>query len=398
MAKRIYLDYASTTPIDPKVFRTLLPFLKDNFGNPSSVHYFGQKAQVAIDIAREKIAKFLGCSSEEIVFTGSATEANNLIIKGLTSYFLPQTSNFRPHIITSQIEHKAVLEPCKALGKKGVEITYLPVNDQGLIQISRLAKKIKENTVLVSTMYANNEIGVIQPIVEIGKLLKNINRIKEKSKVQKTYFHTDAVQAINWLDCKVERLGVDLLTLSGHKIYGPKGIGALYIKKGTPIEAQIRGGGQEQGLRSGTENVSAIVGLGAAIAKVKSQKSKVKSIRRLRNKLIKETLRNIPDVKLNTPLQNSLPNIVNFSFKGAEGEAIVIALDQEGICVSTGSACAAKSLEPSHVLLALGLSEEEAHTSVRFSLGRYTTEKEINYVLKVLPEVIAKLRKISGYL
>ena len=398
MAKRIYLDYASTTPIDPKVFRTLLPFLKDNFGNPSSVHYFGQKAQVAIDIAREKIAKFLGCSSEEIVFTGSATEANNLVIKGLTSYFLPQTSNFRPHIITSQIEHKAVLEPCKALGKKGVEITYLPVNDQGLIQISRLAKKIKENTVLVSTMYANNEIGVIQPIVEIGKLLKNINRIKEKSKVQKTYFHTDAVQAINWLDCKVERLGVDLLTLSGHKIYGPKGIGALYIKKGTPIEAQIRGGGQEQGLRSGTENVSAIVGLGAAIAKVKSQKSKVKSIRRLRNKLIKETLRNIPDVKLNTPLQNSLPNIVNFSFKGAEGEAIVIALDQEGICVSTGSACAAKSLEPSHVLLALGLSEEEAHTSVRFSLGRYTTEKEINYVLKVLPEVIAKLRKISGYL
>ncbi len=398
MAKRIYLDYASTTPIDPKVFRTLLPFLKDNFGNPSSVHYFGQKAQVAIDIAREKIAKFLGCSSEEIVFTGSATEANNLIIKGLTSYFLPQTSNFRPHIITSQIEHKAVLEPCKALGEKGVEITYLPVNDQGLIQISRLAKKIKENTVLVSTMYANNEIGVIQPIVEIGKLLKNINRIKEKSKVQKTYFHTDAVQAINWLDCKVERLGVDLLTLSGHKIYGPKGIGALYIKKGTPIEAQIRGGGQEQGLRSGTENVSAIVGLGAAIAKVKSQKSKVKSIRRLRNKLIKETLRNIPDVKLNTPLQNSLPNIVNFSFKGAEGEAIVIALDQEGICVSTGSACAAKSLEPSHVLLALGLSEEEAHTSVRFSLGRYTTEKEINYVLKVLPEVIAKLRKISGYL
>jgi len=398
MAKRIYLDYASTTPIDPKVFRTLLPFLKDNFGNPSSVHYFGQKAQVAMDIAREKIAKFLGCSSEEIVFTGSATEANNLIIKGLTSYFLPQTSNFRPHIITSQIEHKAVLEPCKALGEKGVEITYLPVNDQGLIQISRLAKKIKENTVLVSTMYANNEIGVIQPIVEIGKLLKNINRIKEKSKVQKTYFHTDAVQAINWLDCKVERLGVDLLTLSGHKIYGPKGIGALYIKKGTPIEAQIRGGGQEQGLRSGTENVSAIVGLGAAIAKVKSQKSKVKSIRRLRNKLIKETLRNIPDVKLNTPLQNSLPNIVNFSFKGAEGEAIVIALDQEGICVSTGSACAAKSLEPSHVLLALGLSEEEAHTSVRFSLGRYTTEKEINYVLKVLPEVIAKLRKISGYL
>jgi cysteine desulfurase len=397
MGKRIYLDYASTTPIDPKVLRSILPYLKNNFGNPSSVHYFGQKARTAIDLAREKVAKFLGCSSEEVIFTGSATEANNLAIKGLTSHFLLQTSNFKPHIITTQIEHKSVLETCKNLERKGAEVTYLPVDDQGLISVSHLAKKIKENTILVSIMYANNEIGAIQPVVEIGKLLKNINKIKEKSKIQKTYFHTDAVQTINWLDCKVERLGVDFLTLSGHKIYGPKGIGALYIKKGTPIEPQITGGGQEEGLRSGTENVAGIVGLGKAIDEVGSMKYKVRRVKRLKNKLIKGILQNIPDVKLNGSLENSLPNIANFSFKGAEGEAIVIALDQEGICVSTGSACAAKSLEPSHVLLALGLTEEEAHTSVRFSLGKYTTAREINYVLKILPGVVERLRKISGY-
>ena len=301
------------------------------------------------------------------------------------------------HIITSQIEHKAVLETCQDLAKKGIEVTYLPVNDQGLISVSNLAKKIKENTVLVSIMYANNETGSIQPIAEIGKLLKNINRIKEKSKVPKTYFHTDAVQAVNYLDCHIERLGVDLLTLSGHKIYGPKGVGALYIKKGTPIKAQISGGGQEQGLRSGTENIAGIVGLGAAIEEVKSKKSKVKKIKRLRNKLVKEILRTIPDVRVNGLSENCLPNIANFSFKGAEGEAIVVALDQKGICVSTGSACAAKSLEASHVLLALGLNEEEAHSSVRFSLGRKTTQKEIKTALENLSKVIEKLRKISGY-
>ena len=283
------------------------------------------------------------------------------------------------------------------MAEKGIEVTYLPVNDQGLISVSNLAKKIKENTVLVSIMYANNETGSIQPIAEIGKLLKNINRIKEKSKVPKTYFHTDAVQAINYLDCHVERLGIDLLTLSGHKIYGPKGVGALYIKKGTPIKAQISGGGQEQGLRSGTENIAGIVGLGAAIEEVRSKKSKIKKIKRLRNKLVKEILRTIPDVRVNGFSENCLPNIANFSFKGAEGEAIVVALDQKGICVSTGSACAAKSLEASHVLLALGLNEEEAHSSVRFSLGRKTTQKEIKTALENLSKVIEKLRKISGY-
>ena len=396
MQKRIYLDYAATTPIAPRVLRAMLPFLKENFGNPSSIHYFGQKAQTAIDEAREKVAKFLSCTPEGIIFTGSATEANNLAIRGVTEA-VNQNIKKPLHIITSQIEHKAVLETCKDLEKKGTEVTYLPVDNQGIIKISDLAKKIKENTVLVSIMYANNEIGSVQPIVEIGKLLKNINRIKEKSKVQKTYFHTDAVQAVNYLDCNVERLGIDLLTLSGHKIYGPKGVGALYIKKGTPIKAQIFGGGQEQGLRSGTENVAGIAGLAAAIEEARSKKSKARKIKRLRNKLVRGILKTIPDVKINETLEISLPNIANFSFKGAEGEAIVVALDQKGICVSTGSACAAKSLEPSHVLLALGLSEEEAHTSVRFSLGRYTTQREMNKALKILPKVIEKLRKISGY-
>lgn len=400
MSKRIYLDYAATTPIEPKVLRAMLPFLKENFGNPSSVHYFGQKAQVAIDESRKKVAKFLGCSPEEIIFTGSATEANNLAIKGIAK----NVQSKKPHIITTQIEHKSVLESFKALEKKGVEVTYLAVDDQGLISISNLAKKIKENTVLISIMYANNEMGVIQPIAEIGKLLKNINRIKEKSKVQRTFFHSDAVQAVNYLDCNVDKLGVDLLTLSGHKIYGPKGVGALYIKKPTAhaqrtlIEAQISGGGQEQGLRSGTENVAGIVGLGAAIEKIKKEKGKIKKIKRLRDELVKGIFKTISNVKFNGILENSLPNIANVSFKGAEGEAIVVALDQKGICVSTGSACAAKSLEPSHVLLALGINEEEAHTSVRFSLGRYTTEREINNVLKILPKVIEKLRKISGFL
>ncbi len=378
----------------------MLPFLKINFGNPSSIHYFGQKSLMAVDESRGKIAKFLGCAPEEIIFTGSATEANNLVIQGLVRNLQSSIYSFQAknaHIITTKTEHKSILEPCNALEKEGIEVTYLPVDNQGRIKISDLAKKIKENTVLVSIMYANNETGVIQPMIEIGKLLKNINRIKEKSKVQKTFFHTDAVQAANWLDCNIERLGVDLLTLSGHKIYGPKGIGVLYVKKGIPLSPHILGGGQEQGLRSGTENVVGIVGIGNAIEQIKKQKAKNKKIKRLKEKFIKETLKNIPDSQFNGVFENSLPNIANFSFKGVEGEAIVVALDQKGICVSTGSACAAKSLEPSHVLLALGKSVEEAHSSVRFSFGRYTTEGEINRVLKILPHVIQKLRDISGY-
>jgi len=392
---KIYLDYASTTPIDPKIFGAMLPFLKENYGNASSVHSLGQKSQIAIERARKRIANFLGCAPEEIIFTGSATEANNLAIFGLLESFIKQNKNI--HIITTKIEHKAILEPCKKLEKSGVEVTYLSVDESGKILVSDLAKSIKDNTALVSIMYANNELGTVQPIVEIGEFLKNVNRIKEKSGLQKIYFHTDAVQAANWLPCRVEKLGADLLTLSAHKIYGPKGIGILYVKSGIKISPQILGGGQEQGLRSGTENVAGIVGFGQAVEEIKKQKGKIRKIKGLHDIIIKTILQNIPDVELNGSVKASLPNIVNFSFKGAEGEAIAVLLDQKGVFVSTGSACAAKSLESSHVLLALGKKEEDAHTSVRFSLGRHTTDKEVKYFLKTLQQVVEKLRKISGY-
>ncbi|MBI2625995.1 MAG: cysteine desulfurase, partial [Candidatus Nealsonbacteria bacterium] len=291
-------------------------------------------------------------------------------------------------------------EPCGALEKRGVEVTYLPVNKDGLVSVSEVGKAIKPNTVLISIMYANNEIGTIQPIAEIGQLLKSKTPAQGGSASGgKIYFHTDAVQAANYLDCDVKKLGVDLLTLSAHKIYGPKGVGALYIKKGAPISPIIYGGGQEQGLRSGTENVSAIVGFGEAVKETQNPRVKLQNIRirQFRDKLIKTILKIVPGSALNGSISQRLPNNINISFKGAEGEAMVMALDQKGIAVSTGSACSFKSLEPSHVLLALGLSHEEAHGSLRATLGKYTTQQEIDKFLKVLPTVIERLRKISGY-
>ncbi len=398
---KIYLDFAATTPVDPAVLKEMRPYFGNDFGNPSSFHYFGQKASRAMEEARKNVADFLGCLPAEIIFAASATEANNLAIRGLTMALKKKVKT--PHIITSSIEHQAVLAPCRALEKEGIEVTYLSVAKEGFVKLSDLKKAIKPNTVLVSIMYANNEIGTVQPISEIGSLLKTIN-YQSKNKI---YFHTDAVQAANYLDCDVRKLGVDLLTLSAHKIYGPKGVGALYIKANTPIEPVIFGSEQEGGLRPGTENIPAIVGLGAAIEKIKNptsakasagkQKSKIKIIKRLKEKLFKGIIRNIPDVQLNGSPDNSLPNILNMTFLGAEGEAIGVALDVAGIAVSTGSACAAKDLKSSHVILALGFSEEEAHGAVRFSLGKYTTEKEINDVLKILPRIVEKLRKISGY-
>lgn len=378
---KIYLDYAATTPIDRKVLRAMAPYLRKEFGNASSIHVFGQKAMSAIDEARRIAADFLNCDPAEIIFTGSATEADNLAIFGLV----------KPgdHIITSAIEHHAVLEPCRALAKRGVEVTYLPVNKDGLVSIADVDKAIKSNTALVSIIYANNEIGAIQPITEIGKLLQG----------HKILFHTDAVQAANYLDCDIKKLGVDMLTLSSHKIYGPKGAGLLYIKKGVKLTPLIYGGGQEQGMRSGTENVAGIVGFGEALKEVQNPKLKIQNIRirQSRDKIIKFILKFVPDCMLNGSAVNRLPNNVNISFKGAEGEAIIISLDQKGIACSTGSACSSKSLEPSHVLLALGLSHEEAHGSLRITLGKNTTELEINKFLKVLPPIVERLRKISGY-
>jgi len=406
---KIYLDYAATTPCDPKVLRAMLPYFKKDFGNPSSIHGFGQKALNAMSEAREALADFLGCDAPEIVFTGSATEADNLAILGTVKAAkipaLP-AGRQKPHIITSQIEHPAVLESCRELEKRGAEVTYLPVDKDGLVQVLELKKALKPNTVLVSIMYANNEIGTIQPIQEISEAINEYNIQKTKSvptghlpQGDKILFHTDAVQAANFLDCDVKKLGVDLLTLSAHKIYGPKGVGALYAKKGTLINPVIYGGGHERGLRSGTENVAGIVGLGQAVKEIQSPNYKIQNIRirQFRDKLIKNILKNIEGSRLNGSLTQRLPNNVNVSFEGAEGEAIVIALDQKGVATSTGSACSSGSLEPSHVLMALGLSEETAHGSLRLTLGRTNTLKDIEKVLKVLPVIIQKLRKISGY-
>jgi len=386
MAK-IYLDYAATTPVDPKVRQAMLSHLRRDFGNPSSIHGFGQKALEAIDRAREKTAVFLGCETSEIIFTGSATEANNLALFGLL-----KSSD---HLITSRIEHPSVLESCRELEKRGIDLTYLPVSKDGLVSVSDIEKAIKSNTALVSVMYANNEIGTIQPVAEIGQLLKNKNR-QRKNRI---YLHTDAVQAANYLDCHVNKLSVDLLTLSSHKIYGPKGVGALYLRGGTNVFPLIYGGGQEFGLRSGTQNVAGIVGMGKALEEIDNPKSKIQNIkiRQWRDKLIKIILKAVPDSWLNGSATQRLPNNINISFRGAEGEAMVVALDQKGIAVSTGSACSAKSLKPSHVLLAIGLSPEKAHGSLRITLGKYTTQQEIEKVLRVLPGIVERLRKISGY-
>lgn len=377
---KIYLDYAATTPVDPKVFKAMAPYFKKDFGNPSSIHGFGQAALAAVDESRQTAADFLGCSADEIIFTGSATEANNLAIFGIAK---PGS-----HIITTNIEHHAVLEPFQELAKRGMEITFVPVNNDGLVSVADIEKAIKPNTVLVSIMYANNEIGTIQPIAEIGKMLP-----------EKILLHTDAVQAANYLDCNVKNLGVDLLTLSAHKIYGPKGVGLLYIREGVKLNPLILGGGQEQARRSGTENVAGIVGLGKALEEIQNPKVKIQNIkiRQFRDKIIRTVLKAIPGARLNGSLTQRLPNNANFSFEGAEGEAIVIALDQKGIACSTGSACSSRSLQPSHVLMSLGLSEEQAHGSLRVTVGRFTAQLEIERFLKVLPGVIARLREISGY-
>lgn len=400
--RKVYLDYAATSPLDPKVLEEMLPYLKENFGNPSSIHSSGQEARVAVDKAREIAARFLNCSPEEIFFIGSATEADNIAILGVVKAALRQGSGqaqkkgvAKPHIITSAIEHPAVLETCRYLEKQGIaEVNYLPVNKEGVVKVEDLEKAIKPNTALVSIMYANNEIGTVQPIAEIAAVIHKSKIINHKSSI---LFHTDAAQAVNYLNCDVEKLGIDLLTLSGHKIYGPKGIGVLYVKKGTLIEPIMYGGHQEQGIRPGTEAVANIVGFGEAVKGIVSQKSKIANLKKLRDKLLQGILNKIPKTYLNGSLEQRLPNNINISFAGVEGESILMALDQKGIAVSTGSACASGSLEPSHVLMALGLSSERAHGSIRFSLGRYTTEQEIDYVLQVLPKVVERLREISGY-
>jgi cysteine desulfurase len=396
---KIYLDNGATTPVDPDVFELMRPYFSEIYGNPSSVHQFGIEAQEGVIKARQQVAEFLNCQSKEVIFTSGATEGNNTVIKGIGENQSLAPTGQKTHIITSQIEHDCVLASTERLVKSGrIEATFLPANRDGQIDLAELEKNIKPNTVLVSIMYANNEIGSIQPIATIGSLLKKINTGRQ----HRIYFHTDAAQAINYLDCDVQQLGVDLMTLSAHKIYGPKGAGALYVRTGTPLIPFMDGGEQEFKLRSGTHNTPGIVGLGVAIEKVKREKSirqpADKDIKKLRDQLIDGVLDKISGAFLNGSRENRLPNNANFRFEGAEGEAIIIALDIEGIAASTGSACAAKSLKPSHVLKAIGLNDLEAHSSVRFTLGRFTTEGEIDKVLAVLPKIIEKLRNISGNL
>ena len=390
--KEIYLDNAATTPVDSAVLKKMQPYFNEKYGNASSVHSAGDLARNGMEKARQQIATFLNCLSEEIYFTSGATESDNWIIQGIIEK--ANDNDFKkPHIIISVLEHKAILEPVLILEKKGlVEVTLLKVSNDGLIDTEEVLKEIKKNTVLISIMYANSEIGTIQPIKQIGQLIKEVN-VKRENKI---VFHTDAVQAINYLNCNVEYLNVDALSLSGHKIYGPKGIGALYLKKGIEIGSLLKGGGHERGLRSGTENIPGIVGLGEAINLViKKQKDNIK-IKTLRNKLITGIIKDIPNVQLNGSLEYRLPNNIHFSFTGIEGEGLLIELSEQNIYVSTGSACASHSLKSSHVLLAIGLSDEESHASVRFTLGRQTSSNDIDYVLKILVKAVNRLRKISG--
>lgn len=390
--KKIYLDYAATTPVDEEVLKAMMPYFSEKFGNASSIHSFGQEAITAIDKSREKIAKCFNCDFAEIIFTGSATESNNLAIKGIAHNFCYSRSCVRSHIISTAIEHESVLEPLKELEKAGHEVTYLPVDKEGLIKISDLEKAIKDNTILISIIYANNEIGTIQPIKEIGKLLEKINKKRQEAGLSKIYFHTDAAQALNYLECRPDWLKVDLLTFSGHKIYGPKGIGGLYIRKNTPLSPIIFGGGQEFGLCSGTENVAYIVGLAKAVELTFKNKDKnYKKMLDLRNKLWKNIIIYDKDVKLNNPSSNYLPNILNIHFSEISNETLIIALDRAGLAVSAGSACLSRALAVSHVLTATGLTLKQANESIRISLGKNTTGQEIKKTAKIINKVIKNL-------
>lgn len=382
MKRRVYLDYAATTPCDPKVVDAMLPYFNKKFGNASTLYSLGQEAKIAIDDAREKIATAIKADVSEIIFTGGGTESDNTAIKGI-AYANKDKGN---HIIISNIEHHAITEPCKFLEKKGFKITSIPVNKYGLVDPLDISKAITNNTILVSIMHANNEIGTIQPIQDISKITRE----------KKIYFHTDAVQTFGHIPININDLGVDLLSASAHKLYGPKGIGMLYIRKGTRIMPFLHGGDQEKKRRASTENVPGIVGFGKAteIALVEMDRE-VRRLTYLRNRLIEGILEKIDHVKLNGHPINRLPNNVNVSLEYIEGEAIILRLDAEGIACSTGSACSSSSGEPSVVLLAIGLPRELAYGSLRLTLGRFTDEKDINYVLEVLLKVVKKLRSIS---
>jgi len=390
---KIYFDNASTTQMDPEVLKSMRPYFNESYGNASSLHSLGQKSAEAVESAKARLADFLQCSPAEVYFTSGATESNNTVISGVINYY--QKKFDRLHIITSQIEHPAVLEVVKNLeSNKTVEVDYLSVNDSGVIDLKELKQKIKPYTVLVSVMWANNEVGSVQPIEKIGQLIEQ-EKSKRKSDQPPIYFHSDAVQAVNYLDLSVKKSEVDFLSLSGHKIYGPKGVGALYIRQGAKIKPLIFGGHQQDNIRPGTLNTPAIVGLAKAVELIEKNKSKdLPKIKTIKQKLV-SGLEKIDQIKFNGDLKSQLPNIINISFFKAEGESILMMLDMEDIYVSTGSACSSGTLQPSHVLTAMGVSPEWSHGSIRISLGRFNSLEEVDIFLQKINPIIKKLRKMA---
>jgi cysteine desulfurase len=381
----IYLDYAATTPLDPRVLEAMMPYLTEKFGNPNSIHAFGREARKAVDEAREKIAALLNCRPSELVFTSGGTESDNLALRGVAAAYR-QKGN---HIVTTAIEHHAVLHTCRALQDEGFEVTYLPVDEHGLVAPEQVAEAITDRTILVSIMHANNEIGTMEPLADI------VRAVKEKR--PDVLVHTDAVQTVGHIPVDVEALGVDLLSFAAHKFYGPKGVGGLFVRRGVKLVPQLTGGGQERNRRSGTENVAGIVGMAKALEiAVAEMPTEIPRLQTLRDELINGVLAQIPDSRLNGHPTQRLPHNANFSFLGVEGEALLLQLDLHGIAASSGSACTSGSLEPSHVLLALGLSHEWALGSLRLTLGRFTTRQHLERVLAVLPSIVEKLRALTS--
>jgi cysteine desulfurase len=381
-----YFDHAATTPVDPAVSKAMAPYFFDTFGNPASVHSFGRAAVAAVDRARQQVADFLGAKPLEVIFTSGATESNNLAIRGLVSS--------GQHLITTTIEHPAVLEVCQHLEKQGVTVTYSPVNRQGLISVDGVLGALTDTTRLISVMYVNNELGTIQPIAALGNRLAIINQDRRRRQLPPVYLHTDAAQAAFYCDCNVDNLGVDLLSFSGHKIYGPKGIGALYRRTDTPLEPILWGGPQEFHLRPGTLNVAAVVGLAAALKLVEGTKHQreITRIKKLRDRLVGQVEKQFPAVRYNGDRIERVAGNAHFSFLGVAGQQLLIILDQAGIAVSVGSACSAGSLEPSHVLAAIGLDQALASGSLRVTLGRGNSAQQVNYFVKILSLALAQLR------
>jgi cysteine desulfurase len=388
---RVYLDFNATTPVEPEVLDAMLPYFSGEFGNAASIHTFGQKARAAVETAREQVAALIGARPQEIVFTSGGTESDNYAIFGVVGQAFSPVSSSRnansfAHIIPTAIEHEAVLNACQALEKEGVRVTYLPTDSQGQIDLDELRRAIRPETVLITIMHANNELGTVQPLKEIGRIAAEAD----------IYFHTDAVQSAGKIPIDVSALQVDLLSLSGHKLYAPKGIGALYVRGGTRLRQLLYGGHHQRGFRPGTENVAGIVGLGkAAEISRKSLAGDAQRVSFLRDRLQHGLVQRVPQSRVNGGEAPRTPNTTNLLFPGVEGEALLIALDLKGLACSTGAACSSGAVEPSHVLTAIGLPPEEARASLRFSLGRHTTSADIDFALSVVPAAVAQLRELS---